>query len=324
MVQSVETNPLKATLPDPYAKVMALIPAFNEERFIASVVLATKPYVNEVVVVDDGSTDRTAQLAQAAGATVIRQPQNLGKAEALNAGFRYARSIRPDVVVCLDGDAQHDPADIPELVAPVLQGEADVVIGSRFLAKKSNIPGWRIVGQHSLTAITNLTSGIRITDSQSGFRAFSPVALEVLYFNSNGLVLESEMQFRIGEANLRVAEVPIHVAYKDGNKRNPIVQGMQIVDYVIGLAARQRPLIFFSVPGALISIVGLLVGINVFWQFNTTGILPTASALLASVLIMGGLLLGVTGVLLSSLGIFVERIRQEFEEIMEKKLQDRL
>lgn len=323
-MQSVETNPLKATLPEPHPRVMALIPAFNEERFIASVVLATKPYVHEVVVVDDGSTDRTAQLAQAAGATVIRQPQNLGKAEALNAGFRYARSTQPDVVVCLDGDAQHDPADIPEVIAPVLQGQADVVIGSRFLAKKSDIPGWRIVGQHSLTAITNFTSGIRTTDSQSGFRAFSPLAVEALYFNSNGLGLESEMQFRIGEANLRVAEVPIHVAYKDGSKRNPIIQGMQIVDYVIGLVARQRPLIFFSVPGAVISIIGLLVGINVFWQLNTTGILPTASALLASVLIMGGLLLGVTGVLLSSLGIFVERIREEFEEIIQKKLEERL
>ena len=324
MTQSVETSNLRKTLLDPTPRVIALIPAFNEERFIASVVLATKPYVHEVVVIDDGSSDRTAQRAQAAGATIIRQPHNLGKAEALNAGFRYARSTPPDAVVCLDGDAQHDPADIPEMVAPVLQGEADVVIGSRFLSKKSDIPGWRIVGQHSLTAITNFTSGIRTTDSQSGFRAFAPVAVEALYFNSAGLGLESEMQFRIGEANLRVAEVPIRVAYKDGNKRNPIVQGMQIVDYVIGLVARQRPLVFFSVPGTVIGMIGVLIGINVFWQLNLTGVLPTASALLASVLIMGGLLLAVTGVLLSSLGVFVERIREEFEEIIQKKLEERL
>ncbi len=143
------------------ATIVAVIPSFNEERFIASVVIKARHYATYVIVVDDGSDDRTAELAGLAGARVVSLPQNMGKAEALNAGFRAARELNPDAVVCLDGDAQHEPAEIPDPVGPVLRGEADVVIGSRFLGKRSDIPVWRQVGQHTLTAFTNLMAASR-------------------------------------------------------------------------------------------------------------------------------------------------------------------
>ncbi|MEM6431078.1 MAG: glycosyltransferase family 2 protein, partial [Deinococcota bacterium] len=151
--------------------VVAVIPAFNEERFISSVVIQTRHYATHVVVVDDGSSDRTAELARLAGAYVVHQAQNQGKAAALNAGFKAALHYQPDAIVCLDGDAQHEPSEIPEVVQPILAKQADVVIGSRFLAKKSKIPAWRQVGQHTLTQVTNVASGVRTTDSQSGYRA---------------------------------------------------------------------------------------------------------------------------------------------------------
>lgn len=308
---------------DATAGVVVVIPAFDEERFIASVVLQAMPYAERVIVVDDGSRDRTADLAEAAGAVVIRQPENRGKAAALNAGFAHARTLHPRVVVCLDGDAQHEPAEVPTLVAPILAGEADVVVGSRFLETKSDIPAWRQVGQHTLTALTNNMSGLHLTDSQSGFRAFSPTAVDLLRFTSQGLSVESEMQFLLGPAGLRVTEVPISVRYQDGNKRNPVVHGLQVVDAMITLVARRRPLLFFSLPGALLATAGMVIGLNVILTMSRTGTLLVGSTVLTTLLILVGLLMGVSGVILHSVGHLVGRLRVDMQEAIERVHGDR-
>ncbi|HEX7023061.1 MAG TPA: glycosyltransferase family 2 protein, partial [Trueperaceae bacterium] len=253
------------------ASIVAVIPAYNEERFIASVVFQTRPYVDQVIVVDDGSNDRTAELAEAAGAFVVLCEQNSGKAAALNAGFAAALRYHPQAVVCLDADAQHEPSEIPSVALPVLEGQADVVIGSRFMSTKSKIPGWRQVGQHTLTAVTNTLSGTHLTDSQSGFRAFSATAAQALSFTSQGLSVESEMQFLFGPAGMRVAEVPISVRYQDGNKRNPVVHGLQVLDALLSLVARRRPLMFISLPGLLLACLGLLLGVYVTYRMDQMG-----------------------------------------------------
>ena len=296
--------------PTPHV-VVAVIPAFNEERFVASVVLNARRYVNHVVLVDDGSTDRTTELGVAAGASVVTQPHNGGKAAALNAGFDAALRFNPDVVVCLDADAQHEPAEIPLVCGPVLNGEADVVIGSRFLETRSKIPAWRQVGQHTLTAFTNTLSGTSTTDSQSGYRAFSPKAVETLHFRSGGLSVESEMQFLFGPAELRVLEVPISVQYLDGNKRNPVVHGLQVLDALIGLVARRKPLVFISLPGFALLSLGVLLGIWVTHLFSQTGNLAVGFAILTALLSICGLTLGVTGLLLHSIGHFTRHLKEE-------------
>lgn len=297
-------------------QVIAIVPAFNEERFIASVVFQTRPFANEVVVVDDGSTDRTAELAEAAGATVLRLDVNAGKAAALNAGFAYAKAQDPDVVVCLDGDSQHEPSEIPALVSPVLDGDADVVIGSRFLSTRSPIPAWRKVGQHTLTAMTNGMSGTNVTDSQSGFRAFSPTAVRSLRFASSGLSVESEMQFLFEPAGLRVAEVPISVRYQDGPKRNPVVHGMQVIDAMVSLVARRRPLLFFTGPGVALALVGTMFGVRVASVMSRTGDLLVGTAMLTVLLLVVGLLLGVTGIILHSVGHLIGRLRDEVRDVV--------
>lgn len=293
------------------AEVVVVVPAFNEERFIASVVLDTLQYVGRVIVVDDGSSDLTPVLAARAGAEVIRQPGNLGKARALNAGFRAALAHGPRAVVCLDGDAQHDPADLPRVARPVLDGDVDVVIGSRFLDIENTAPGWRQVGQNALTQVTNVTSGVHLTDSQSGFRAFSPAALRTLHFGTPGLSVESEMQFLLAQSGLRVREVPISVRYLDGNKRNPVVQGLQILDAILSLVARRRPLLFFSLPGAVLAVMGLLLGLGVWQTMEQRAELMVGRAVLTSLLLIGGLLLAVTGVLLHSLQQMASHIAGE-------------
>jgi len=178
--------------------VLVIIPAYNETRCIGSVVLAARKHVSAVMVVDDGSTDNTLEIAQAAGAIVVRHEHNQGKGAALTTGLRMVRDLRPKVVVLMDGDGQHIPAQIPIVAAPVLKGEADIVVGSRYLEpEKSNVPIHRVWGHRVFNFMTNTIAGQSTTDSQSGFRAFSLAALDAFadtILSSRGFGVESEMQ----------------------------------------------------------------------------------------------------------------------------------
>ncbi len=300
------------------SQVVAVIPAYNEARFIGSVVLATRRVVEIVIVVDDGSSDGTAEIAQAAGATVVRLAENQGKGAALNAGFRRALASGADAVVILDGDAQHNPEDIPGVLLPVLAGSADVVIGSRFLGTKSKIPWWRQMGQHALTKMTNAASGVKLTDSQSGFRAFSRDALERMVFHSSGLAVESEMQFQLQEGGLRWQEVPIGVSYRDGNKRNPVTHGMHIVDALLGMMSERHPLMFFAVPGGMLGGLGIGVGLWVAQRLSTVHVLSVGGAVLSLVFLIGGLLLSVTGIILHSIETLTSRLRKDMREAIDR------
>lgn len=291
--------------------VVAVIPAYNEERFIASVILTALQYADRVIVVDDGSTDRTARVAGLAGAEIVVMAENGGKGRALNAGLNRACERGADVVVTLDGDAQHDPADIPQLCRPILAGDADVVIGSRFLDVRSKIPIWRQFGQHALTFVTNRASGIDTTDSQSGFRALTACAARALHFHTGGLAVESEMQFQLRHAALRVVEVPVHVQYRDGNKRNPIRHGLQVLDAVLSLVARRRPLLFLGVPGVALTALGALVGALVVARVDEHHAVPLGTTMLVALLVMVGLVLCVTAVILNTLEHYTYRIGEE-------------
>lgn len=305
------------TVPSPNrGPLVAVIPAFNEERFIGSVVLATRNYCDLVIVVDDGSSDRTALLAEAAGALVVHRTMQGGKGAALNAGFETALRYRPSATVILDGDAQHDPAEITEMTRPILEGSADVVIGSRFLTRdRSSIPRWRQLGQVALTIATNRASGMNLTDSQTGYRAFSTDALKSLRFRSKGLSVESEMQFLLKNSSFRVSEVPIHVQYLDGNKRNPIRHGLSIIDTIIGLVARRRPLLFFTVPGFCLAVAGLLLAYHAFHILQVSHVIPALSTILGTLCLVTGLLFGVTGTILNTLEHFASRVTDELMEL---------
>ena len=299
------------------APTIALIPAYNEERFIGSLVLAVRNYVDHVVVVDDGSQDRTADIARLAGATVLRHEVNQGKAAGVNTGFAYIRRMRPAVMVMLDGDGQHAAEDIPQVLAPVLHGAADVVVGSRFLDIKSDIPAYRQVGQHGLTLMTNLASGVRCSDSQSGFRAFSARALDSLSFGQGGFSIESEMQFLVREHALQVVEVPIKVTYAEPAKRNPVRHGMQVVNGILQLVGQTRPLLFFGVFGLAVFMIGLALGgyiINIYAQTQT---LAVGYGLVTVLLCVVGMLLFFVGLVLhSTRGMLIEMRRSLVERFM--------
>jgi glycosyltransferase involved in cell wall biosynthesis len=279
---------------------VALIPAYNEERFIGSLVLAARAHVEHVVVVDDGSHDCTVEIAKMAGAIVVQHQTNQGKAAAVNTGFDYIRRLGPAAVVMLDGDGQHCVDDIPAVLAPVVEGAADIVVGSRFLEVKSDIPIYRQFGQHGLTLATNLASGVRVSDSQSGYRAFSARALDELSFGQGGFSIESEMQFQAREHQLRIVEVPIKVIYAERAKRNPVSHGMQVVNGIMRMVSQTRPLLYFGLAGAALFILGAALGLYMIDIFTRTRTLAVGYGLITVMLCVMGMLLFFAGVMLHS------------------------
>lgn len=290
--------------------VVALIPAYNEERFIGSLVIAVSIHVDLVVVVDDGSSDATSEIARKAGAVVVQHTHNQGKAAAVNTGFDYLRQLDPRAVVMLDGDGQHSADDIPAVLEPVLSGGADVVVGSRFLDVKSDIPVYRQVGQHGLNIVTSLTSGVTLSDSQSGFRAFSHEALDQLSFSQGGFSIESEMQFRVRDHQLRVAEVPIQVTYAEPAKRNPVSHGMQVINGILHLVGQTRPLLFFTIGGTVTLSSGMLLGLYIIDTYTRTHDLAIGYGLITVMLCVIGVLLLFAGLILHSTRGMLMDLRQ--------------
>jgi len=302
--QSSKKNGAPAIEEQRQPRIIAAIPCFNEERFIGSVVLKAKSYVDQVIVIDDGSTDNTAVVAEQAGATVIKHDSNQGKGAAVSTAFKQAREMGCSALVLLDGDGQHEPANIPSLLQPVLESKADIVVGSRFLQSKGYIPRYRIWGQRILTLLTNLGSRVRLTDSQSGFRAFSPKAIEALSFAEKGLSVESEMQFLATEANLQVAEVPVGIGYYDRAKRSPVAHGIWVFNSIMGLISRRFPLFFFGVPGTIMLAFGLWEGWKVVQGYNSTGDFYIGPALLVVLFCTVGTLSLFTGLILHNIKPF--------------------
>jgi glycosyltransferase involved in cell wall biosynthesis len=289
--------------------LVAVIPAYNEELVIGSVVLRTRQYVEQVIVVDDGSIDRTSEVAKMAGAEVIRLDANTGKAYALLLGLRHAHNMGCTAAVMLDADGQHDPREIPRVAGMVMNGQADLVIGSRFLRKNNGIPRYRQIGQKTLDLFTNIGANSMVTDSQSGFRAISCKALENLDFRSDGYNVESDMINHFTKLGLIIQEVPISVKYDVPNKhkKNPVSHGVGVLTQLVNLIGYRRPLLLFGMPGCAFIVGGMVAEMWVFAEFYAVGgsfhyVLAIGSAF---VLIMGMLLL-ITGLILNTLVMIVK------------------
>ncbi|MFC7078773.1 glycosyltransferase family 2 protein [Halorussus caseinilyticus] len=227
------------------AHVVVGIPAYNEENAVGSTVLGVQRWADAVVVVDDGSTDRTSAIAEQADVTVLRHERNRGKGAAVRTLFAHARRTDCDALVLLDADGQHDPADIPTLAAPVVEGEADMVIGSRYLADDAGdeTPAYRRLGQVVLDYCTSRVTGSDLTDTQSGFRAFSPESLERLSLTTDGMGVESEMIDSATSEGLTITERAIDARYDDleGQTYNPVKHGLAVMLFLARLLKRRRP-----------------------------------------------------------------------------------
>jgi len=283
--------------------ITVILPAFNEEVSIGSMVLHAKQHADHVVVIDDGSKDRTSEVAQLAGAEVIRHPRNLGKGKALMTGFEHVRKNGSKVIITLDSDGQHDPDDIPKLVLPILNGEADIVNGSRYMkGTDKNTPFYRRIGQNVLDKATNLNAGLQITDTQSGFRAFARHTLPTFRFKSNGLAIESEMLMDAANAGFRIKEVNIGVRYDvDCSTENPLKHGLKVLANVIQDMELNKPLYYFTVPGLVFGITGLGMGLSFLQSFYNGGGLMFGPTLLMILFTLLGTFMVFTGIILHTM-----------------------
>jgi len=211
-------------------KVIAAIPCFNTKRSIKDIVSRARKHVDQVIAIDDGSHDGTVGAARAAGAVVISHGQNRGYGKAIKSCFEAARANAADVLVTLDGDGQHNPDEIPKLLAPILRGEADLIIGSRFLNNEVNIPRYRKFGIRVITFLFNLVSRTNVSDAQSGFRAYSRKIFETFPLSEKGMSVSIEtLEKARGKAAI-IKEVPISCLY------TPSTLNLKTIRHGLGVA----------------------------------------------------------------------------------------
>jgi glycosyltransferase involved in cell wall biosynthesis len=251
---------------EPKPLVVAAIPAYNVERTIARVVLQAKKHVDRVIVCDDGSTDMSAEIAERLGADVVRHERNLGYGAAIQSLFKRAGELDADVFVTLDGDGQHDPSEIPRVVKPVVDGVADIVVGSRFVNEGPAyaMRWYRRAGVKLITRLTNATSNHGVGDAQSGFRAYSRRSLKSLVMFEDGMGISAEILINARKTGLKVCEVPCSCSYDNGVKtstHNPVRHGVDVVASIVRLVVEEKPLIMLGIPGILCLVVGAVFGV---------------------------------------------------------------
>jgi len=275
--------------------VVAGIPAFNEERTIAKLVLEAQNYVDVVLVCDDGSTDCTAEIAERMGADVIRHERNLGYGAATKSLFSVARELNADVLVTFDGDGQHDPNEIPRLIEPVLENKADIVLGSRFLdykEKENEVPSYRGWGIKLISKLTGAASNYKFNDAQCGFRVYGRKALSGLSFVENGMGVSVEVLMKAQKNGLTVVEVPAEVKYKDverSSTQNALGHGAGVLMSILRLVVEEKPLMLLGLPGMIFLFGGIGFGIWMLKIFAEEQQIMTNIALASMAFILIGM-----------------------------------
>ena len=279
------------------------IPAFNEEKNIAVLIVQLKKIADKIIVCNDGSTDLTSKIAEELGATVINHEKNLGYGAAIRSIFLKSKELDGDVLVTFDADGQHKIEDINRVVDPIINEESDLVIGSRFLDKsEKEVPQYRKVGIKIITKITNVTIKKQLTDSQSGFRAYSKKVLNELNPSELGMGISTEILIKASAKNFRISEVPIKITYDgDTSTHNPISHGSSVLLSTIKFTSIEHPLKFYGVPSMIFFAIGLFFVYFSAQYYTEIGRLNTNLTLVAAGTMLIAVVLFITSVLLYSL-----------------------
>jgi len=279
------------------------IPAFNEEKNIAVLIIQLKKIADKIIVCNDGSTDLTSKIAEELGATVINHEKNLGYGAAIRSIFLKSRDLDGDILVTFDADGQHRIEDIDKVINPIINGESDLVIGSRFLDEgEKEVPQYRKVGIKIITKITNATIKKQLTDSQSGFRAYSKKILNELNPSELGMGISTEILIKASTKNFRISEVPIKIIYKgDTSTHNPISHGSSVLFSTIKYTSIEHPLKFYGVPSVILFAIGLFLTYYSVEYYADIGRLNTNLTLVSAGVMLTAIVLSVAGILLYSL-----------------------
>ena len=279
------------------------IPAYNEEKNIAVIITKLKKITDKIIVCDDGSSDFTAKISEELGAIVIKHEKNLGYGAAIRSIFLKAKESECDVLVTFDADGQHKIEDISKVVKPIVDNESDIVIGSRFLDEsEKDVPNYRKVGIKIITRITNASIKKQLTDSQSGFRAYSKKVLSELNPSELGMGISTEILIKASSRKFRISEVPITISYDgDTSTHNPISHGSSVIISTIKYTSLERPLTFYGIPSLVFFIIGSIFSYQAIQFYTEVGRLSTNLTIIGAVTILIAIVLLITAILLFSL-----------------------
>ena len=270
-------------------KIIIGIPAFNEEKNIGPIVAKLKKKYDQVIVCDDGSSDMTETIALSLGAHVVKHDKNLGYGSAIKTIFNEAGKLEGDVLVTFDADGQHQISEIESVLQPIFENKADLVIGSRFLGETKDLPKYRKIGIKTITGLTNVMTGSKITDSQSGFRAYTKKVLKEISPTESGMGISTEILIKASKKEMRIVEVPITVSYENNiHSQEPISHGTSVIMSTIKHVAIERPLLYYGVSGLSFLIVGLIFGTWTLQIYSEERVVITNIALVG----IGGVILG--------------------------------
>jgi glycosyltransferase involved in cell wall biosynthesis len=246
--------------------VIVGIPLFNSEETVASIILSCSSYSDEVVCIDDCSTDSSAEVARKAGATVISHEINRGVGGVAKTLFRYAKEKNATIVILIDSDGQHDPEDLPKLIKPLNENKADLVIGSRFVSggKSKNMPSYRKFGLKLINTVSKWHSKQLVRDTQSGYRGFNKKAIDTVRFENEGMKSSLEILESISDKGLRILEIPTTIRYdlKNTSSLHPIPHGLSVFSYALTTLSQKKPLLVFGLPGLSMIIIGAMFGLR--------------------------------------------------------------
>ena len=286
-------------------KVIVTIPAYNEEKTIGGVIKDIKEvmdggkYSYKILVVNDGSKDKTAQIAEKAGAVVYSHPKNYGLAETFRTEIQKCLELKPDIIVHTDADGQYLARDILRLIRCVESGY-DFVLGSRFKGKIEHMPLIKRFGNKAFSKVISSITKVKITDAQSGFRAFTKEVAEKIDLRSTHTYTQEQI-IRAVRGKFRIKEIPIYFAKRYGKSRlisNPLDYATRAWVNIIRTYRDYEPLKFFGRSGLLLIILGFLLGLLLLYEFIRTGRMRhTGTAILSVLLIMVGIQLVSFGLL---------------------------
>ena len=277
------------------------IPAYNEENKIAGIITKLKKITDTIIVCNDGSSDLTGEIAAELGAIVINHEKNKGYGSAIRSIFLKARELKFDNLLTFDADGQHRIEDVKSVLKPIENEQADIVIGSRFLSKKSDeMPNYRKMGIKLITKETNMSITEKLTDSQSGFRAYNKKVLENIIPTDEGMGVSTEILIKASKLDFKIAEVPIKVNYKGKTStQDPVSHGTSVIISTLKFTSIHNPLKFYGIPGVIFLIIGLTF---IAWTIQIYSV-EQAIVTNISLIGIGGIVLG-TVLLMTAIILF--------------------
>ncbi len=283
-------------------KITIGIPAYNEEKSIALIITKLKKITDSIIVCDDGSSDMTAEISKNLGATVISHKKNMGYGVAINSIFQKSKELNVDLLVTFDADGQHRVEDIQKVIEPIKNNVADLVIGSRFLDKKSDVPNYRKIGIKVITKVTNASIRKKLTDSQSGFRAYNGQVLSQISPSDMGMGISTEILIKSSSKGLRIMEVPITILYSGNTStHNPVSHGTSVLFSTIKFTSIEHPLKFYGIPSVIFLIIGVIFTTLAVQYYIDVGRLNSNLTLIGGGTVLIGIIFFICAVLLYSL-----------------------